>query len=96
MNRQAQEKETNGKHELHLLGRRNMQLSGVKEVLSFDEESVHLQSECGELFVEGTDIRIGTLDTDHGMLELEGMIDTVYYAAEPQKKKNQLFGRLFG
>lgn len=95
MNRQAQEKDTAGKHELHLLGRRRMQLSGVKEVLSFDEEGVHLQSDCGELLIEGKEIRIGALDTDHGQLELEGMIDAVYYTAEPQKKKNQLFGRLF-
>ena len=57
-------------HEIKLIGREKMSISGVDEVLSFDEESVHLKSSEGELFVEGTQIKIGTLDTDGGIISL--------------------------
>ena len=98
MNRQAEGKEilSEQKHELHLLGRRQMKLYGVKDVLNFDDLSVRLLTESGELLIEGKEIRIGTLDTEHGVLALEGKIDAMYYTAEPSKKGNRLFGNLFG
>ena len=83
------------KHELHLLYRKEMKLCGVKEVLSFDESGVHLLTDGGELIVEGRCIRIGTLDTDHGVLGLSGEIDAMYYVAGSEKKGNRLFGKLF-
>ena len=80
--------------EICLKGRREMSISGVTEVIGFDEECVRLKSVDGELFVEGRDIKIGALDTDRGVVTLTGTVNGIYYAAEPDKQRKGFFGRL--
>ena len=81
-------------HEIRLGMRKDMSVTGVKEVLSFDESCVVLKSACGEMTVEGSDLRVGILDTDRGIVSLCGKIDTVYYSDERGAEKRGL-GRLF-
>ena len=87
------ESEHKGVHEIKLIGRSEMSVSGVEEVLSFDEESVHLKSCDGELFIEGSNIKIGALDTQNGTVFLCGMISAIYYSGEGNEKKS-FFSRL--
>ncbi len=81
-------------HEIRLGMRKEMSVTGVKEVLSFDESCVVLKSACGEMTVEGSDLRVGALDTERGIVSLCGKIDTVYYTDERLTEKRGL-GRLF-
>lgn len=92
MNGQTQK---NSVHEIHVGQRKEMRVSGVREVISFDEGSVSLRSDCGELTVEGSDLRVGALDTDSGVVVLTGRIDTLYYSDDRQEEKRGFFGRLF-
>ena len=87
------ESERKAAHEIKLVSREQMSISGVDEVLSFDEEGVRLKSSEGELFVEGKDIKIGALDTQGGTLSLRGRISAIYYAGELNDKKG-FFSRL--
>ncbi|MBP3369129.1 MAG: sporulation protein YabP [Clostridia bacterium] len=82
------------KHEIRLVGREEMNIGGVEEVISFDEETVHLKSVEGELYVEGKDIKIGTLDTDSGTVSLTGRISAMYYANDNGNDKKGFFSRL--
>ena len=82
------------KSELSLKGRREMSISGVEEMLEFDEENVRMRSVDGELVVEGNEIKIGTLDTDRGIVTLCGKINGIYYTVEPEREKKGFFGRL--
>lgn len=82
------------KSEIILKGRQEMSISGVEEVVNFDEESVRLKTVNGELFIEGNGIKIGTLDTDRGVVSLSGKIDGAYYSGEDEKQKRGFFGRL--
>ena len=90
-----EERKDNYQHELKLSKRKNLEVSGVKEVLSFDEMSVVLMTVCGELSLEGKDIKISTLDTDKGMVVLEGQIDSMIYADDTHTEKKGFFGRMF-
>lgn len=82
-------------HEFHLGMRKDMSVTGVREVLSFDESCVVLRSACGEMTVEGSDLRVGSLDTDRGMVTLSGKIDTVYYTDDRSEEKRGVFGKIF-
>ena len=82
-------------HEFCVKMRKEMNISGVKEVESFDETCVILHTQGGEMTIEGVDLRVGTLDTDHGLVVLSGRIDAVYYSNEQGEKKQGIFGRLF-
>ena len=81
-------------HEIRVGQRKEMNVTGVKEVVSFDDGCVVLKSTCGEMTVEGSELRVGTLDTDRGVVSLHGRIDTIYYTEERETEKRG-FGRLF-
>ena len=82
-------------HEVYLKHRREMSICGVKDVDSFDEESAVLQTQDGELTVEGEGLKIGTLDTDKGIVTVSGKINALYYTSDEGKEKRRLVSRLF-
>ena len=81
---------------LCLRGRKDLEITGVKEVVSFDERGAVILTEDGELCVEGVDIKISNLDTDSGNVSVSGRIDAMIYSAEPSDKKRGLRRALFG
>lgn len=81
-------------HEIKLIKRREMSVSGVCEVISFDDEGVRLMSVEGELCIEGEEIKIGVLDTDRGVVTLTGRVSGIYYVSEEKREKKGLFSRL--
>ena len=86
------------KHRLVLLDRKQMELGGVKEVVSFDDTSVVLQTVCGTLSVEGEALHVQVLNTESGVVTLEGTVNSVtYYRDESSDKSgsNGFVSRLF-
>lgn len=90
------QKETAGekKHTLSVTARKCASLTGVCDVQSFDERTVILKTDCGELCVEGEELRVGTLDVERGVVELTGHICALYYSDAAPAKKG-LRARLF-
>lgn len=91
MNGQTERQE----HGFQVTMRKEMHISGVKDVESFDEETVLLHTVNGEMTVEGNELRIGILDTDRGVVTLSGRIDGVFYSGGENTEKRGLFGKLF-
>jgi len=81
-------------HTMNISMRKQMTISGVSEVESFDELGAVLQTCCGELTIEGKDIKIGTLDSERGVVELEGRIDALFYSDTEDGKRRGFFGKL--
>lgn len=74
--------------------RTKMSISGVTEVISFDETAVNLKTVCGELCVEGEGLHIGVLDTERGVVSLEGStIDGIYYPRPDGGDRKGFFGK---
>lgn len=67
-------------HALTISDRRSAQLSGVKEVLSFDEKQLLLRTEQGDLAVSGESLHITALLLDEGRLTFEGRVDALSYS----------------
>ena len=81
-------------HMLTLTDRAKVEIGGVVEVSSFDEETVVLVTVCGELTVEGMGLRVGTLDLARGAVVIEGGITSFYYEEDARsRKKGLLWGR---
>ncbi len=83
------------KHTLTATARAHAVIGGVREVESFDEESVILLTDCGELTVTGEGLHIGTLDIARGTVEVTGQIDSVFYG-EGKDTRRGFWSRLFG
>lgn len=82
-------------HEIRIGMRKEMSITGVKEVVSFDENCVALKSTCGEMSIEGSALKVGTLDTDRGIVTLDGKIDAVYYTVNNEEEKRGFFSKIF-
>ena len=82
-----------GQQNLILENRERLTVSGVVEVNGFDENSVQLRTNLGELLVYGRDLTVEELSVETGELTVWGEVVSVEYREAPEKKT--LFGRLF-
>ena len=66
-------------HKLQLNERRNLTMTGVSEVVSFEETAVVLQTSLGLLIVQGQGLQLKTLSTDGGQVAVDGNISSLVY-----------------
>lgn len=66
-------------HKLTLNERKNLTMTGVTEVVSFDDTSVVLRTALGTLEVQGEDLKLKTLSLDGGQVTVDGHISALYY-----------------
>ena len=78
------EKELLQDHELRLKGRKELSLTGVKEVESFDENVIVLHTQGGLLIVRGESLHLRGLTADSGMVSIDGRISSMNYEDEGQ------------
>lgn len=81
-------------HELRLEERKKLSVTGVREVESFDEETVIMHTVRGVLIVRGQELHLQTLSIDGGCVAVDGDIEALSYT-EPQKRGGGFFSRLF-
>ena len=72
---------------------KHLVLSGVIEVLSFDEEAVSLETELGRLEIRGNGLHIITFDTESGDMIIDGSVYALVYtkATKPQSFLKRVF-----
>ncbi|MYL51583.1 sporulation protein YabP [Halobacillus litoralis] len=83
-------------HNVKVWNRRNIEISGVKEVDSFDSEEFLLQTSMGYLVVRGQNLQMKNLDLDSGVVSIKGKMYEMTYLDEHQGEKAKgLFSKLF-
>lgn len=80
-------------HKLTLDERKNLSMTGVTEVVSFDENTVVLRTGLGTLMVQGSQLQLKTLTLDGGNVAVEGQVSALHYE-EP--RQGGWLGRLLG
>ena len=81
-------------HHLVLEDRRALTVSGVSDVDSFDELTVIIYTDLGELTVKGEGLHINRLNVETGELTMEGSIQSLSYA-DVHTRSVGFFCRLF-
>lgn len=66
-------------HKLTLSERRQLSMTGVSEVVNFDETAVVLRTQLGMLVIQGQDLQLKTLSPGGGQVEVEGNISALHY-----------------
>lgn len=84
-------------HKVSMNNRRNVSITGVNDVLSFDVKEVLLETELGMLMMKGADLHISRLSLEKGEVDVEGKIDSLTYSEHDSfaKKSESLLGKLF-
>ncbi len=81
------------KHTITAESRNKAQITGVTDVLSFDEECVTADTSEGALVLRGRNLHISTLELEKGLLVLDGELDSFSY--EQSMAKSSVFARIF-
>lgn len=81
---------------LVLESREKLSISGVLDVLSFDDQVVIVETELGLLSVKGENLRINKLSIDTSEVVVEGEINSLNYSDKnPDKKSSSILGKIF-
>ncbi|MBP3706797.1 MAG: sporulation protein YabP [Clostridia bacterium] len=81
-------------HSIIIDSRKKLNISGVNDVESFDEETVLLKTVMGDITIKGENLRIISFNTETSDLSAEGHIHAVVYMSEV-KKSGGLISRIF-
>ena len=84
-------------HKLILNNRRTGNLTGVSDVLSFDENEIILETDQGMLMMKGKELHVSRLMLDKGEVDIDGRIDSVTYSEQGSRteRTESRLGRLF-
>ena len=72
----------NKNHSIITENRKKITLTGIKQVISFDDETIMLDISCGKLAIKGIGLHIINFDAESGDLSGEGKISALIYTAE--------------
>lgn len=83
-------------HDVIMRGRRLLDITGVKQVESFDNEEFLLDTVMGFLAIKGQNLQMKNLDVDKGIVSIKGKIfDLVYLDEQHGDKAKGFFSKLF-
>ena len=66
-------------HKLPLNERRELTMTGVTEVVSFEDTAVVLKTSLGTLILQGSGLKLKTLSLDGGQVAVDGTISAMVY-----------------
>ena len=72
-------------------------ITGIQEVVSFDENQIVLDTDMGLLTVKGKNLHVSRLTLEKGETDIDGSIDSLAYSSNEAYRKSgeSLFSRLF-
>ena len=94
----AEEKKSVSRHAVTIDRRNAVSVTGVLDVISFDEETIIAETEMGILIIRGANLHVNKLHLDSGELSVDGEIVSLTYednAGAFGKGKPTFFSRLF-
>jgi len=87
----------NYSHSINIVERKNILVTGVKKIESFDDEEFLMETVMGYLVLKGNDLELLKLDTLQGNVSIKGMVKSFAYLDEELKKTKDgsFISRLF-
>ncbi len=83
-------------HMITISERKNITLSGIKKLNSFDDCEFFIDSIMGPIIIKGNNLELLKLDTFRGNLSIKGKITSVNYLDDIKKMKTEsIMARLF-
>lgn len=92
-----EEKASRRPHRMELHNRERGSITGILDVVSFDENQIILDTDLGLLTLKGKNLHVSRLTLEKGEVDIDGNIDSLTYSSNESFRKSgeSLFGRLF-
>ena len=84
-------------HRLMMQNRSSLSITGIRDVVSFDENQVILDTDLGLLTIKGKELHVSRLTLEKGEVDVDGTADSLVYSSNEAYRKSgeSLFARLF-
>ena len=84
-------------HSISINERKNIVITGVKKIDSFDNEEFLMETNMGYIVIKGEELEIVKLDTYQGNVSIKGRISSLAYmeSANKKEKEETIFTKLF-
>ena len=82
-------------HKLHIDNRNRITLTGITEVVSFDDKQVVFDTVQGMLTIHGEGLKVDRLTIDNGEAGIEGKVYKAEYSEKREINAGSVFSRLF-
>lgn len=92
---QFDESQSNIVQNVILENRKKLTLTGIKDVLSFDDEIIVVESELGLINVKGNDLKVNKISVETGDVIIEGIIKMIEYSDKDILSKQSLISKIF-
>ena len=92
-----EEKISRRPHRLDLMNRGKGSVTGIQDVVAFDENQIVLDTDMGLLTVKGKGLHVSRLTLEKGEVDIEGTVGSLVYSSNEAHRKQgeSLFTRLF-
>lgn len=90
---QSQQIDLGLEHNVILKARKELEATGVKSVVSYDDRTVVLETQQGTLQIGGEQLSVSEFSAQSGEVTIGGKIEYLQYSAPKQEKKG-FWGRL--
>lgn len=88
---------SNYNHSINILERKNILITGVKRIESFDDTEFLIETVMGYLALKGENLELLKLDTMQGNVSIKGLLKSFSYLEDGLKKEKEssIISRLF-
>lgn len=88
--------DNNKKSLMTIENRKKLLLTGVSEVVSFNDEQIILNTNVGSLVIKGKELKMNKLDVQNGDIVIIGTVNScVYNSNDDKHNKDSILSRLF-
>lgn len=83
-------------HNVTMTDRKNIMITGLKKIDSFDNEEFLMDTSMGYVMLKGEGLEIIKLDTFQGTVSIKGKVNSFQYMENRKKEKEDgVFNKLF-
>lgn len=90
--------EANGKfsnHNIIMENRKSVSVSGVTDVDNFDEKTILIYTQMGELVISGKNLHVNSMSVETGEMTIDGDIYSLVYGDRDKRSPVSFLGKLF-
>lgn len=80
---------------IFLEDRKKLNITGVEQVESFNDNTIVLITVKGGITIKGENLNINKLNLDDGNVKIEGNINGIVYSNKEISRKGNLFEKMF-
>lgn len=82
-------------HKIVVDNRKKINLTGVTQVHTFNEEQINLSTIMGSLIIRGKELKVNKLSVETGEVSIDGEIISISYISKNQNENESFIKKLF-